>query len=587
MTAVVAPPAADEPAPASPDGAGVPPAAGGVVVGSGARARHRRRVVLLILAAVAVGLALRVAISLTDDAPSTDETAYLRSGIALVDGEGFTRGGRPELHFPPFVPLLLGLGSKVFADAHTGTVVLTCVASTAIIVPLALLARRIAGATAAVATAWVAALAPGLSTTVVNRGAGSEAVYMLLVVGALWLVVSGLDRAGAARLARLAAAGALVGLAYLTRPEGLFVAVPLGLAVLVVAVRRAAGGRARRLRAALVPAAAFGVPIVACVLPYAAYLHAHTGTWELSAKTQDASIAAWHAVAQSHREERDSILWALDGTGLHFDTERTSLPALARDDPRGYLGIVGTNVATLTEEVTGPETGATLMWLLLPLPVWVLAAWGAWRWRRSRVARLVLAVAALPVITGLVFFVQPRYLFLLVALATVFAGAAVAALAPRWRRVVVAGAVGLLVLSSVQGFRSVGAGWWHPSDSTDQRVAGEWIAIHAGPDDRVMTRSMVVEYYDERPSMAIPYADLDHILTYGRYYGARYLVVDWYTAVRLRPQLEILRTVDEVPGLRLVHQLRSEGRTTRIFELDPAPQPGRPPGPSLGFVGDG
>ncbi|HEY2997016.1 MAG TPA: glycosyltransferase family 39 protein, partial [Acidimicrobiales bacterium] len=311
MTAVVAPPAADEPAPASSDGAGVPPAAGGVVVGSGARARHRRRVVLLVLAAVAVGLALRVAISLTDDAPSTDETAYLRSGIALVDGEGFTRGGRPELHFPPFVPFLLGLGSKVFADAHTGTVVLTCVASTAIIVPLALLARRIAGATAAVATAWVAALAPGLSTTVVNRGAGSEAVYMLLVVGALWLVVSGLDRAGATRLARLAAAGALVGLAYLTRPEGLFVALPLGLAVLVVAVRGAAGGGARRLRAALVPAAAFGVPIVACVVPYAAYLHAHTGTWELSAKTQDASIAAWHAVAQSHREERDSILWAL------------------------------------------------------------------------------------------------------------------------------------------------------------------------------------------------------------------------------------------------------------------------------------
>src|SRR4029450_558352 len=141
--------------------------------------------------------------------------------------------------FPPFVPFLLGLGGKVFADAHTGTVVLTCVASTAIIVPLALLARRIppptAGAPAAVATAWVAALAPGLSTTVVNRGAGSEAVYMLLVVGALWLVMSGLDRAGATRLARLAAAGALVGLAYLTPPRGLFAALPLRLAVLCVA----------------------------------------------------------------------------------------------------------------------------------------------------------------------------------------------------------------------------------------------------------------------------------------------------------------------------------------------------------------
>src|SRR5918998_1168133 len=59
--------------------------------------------------AVVAGLALRVAIGLTDDAPSTDETAYLRSGISLVEGHGFERGGRPELHFPPLVPFLLGL----------------------------------------------------------------------------------------------------------------------------------------------------------------------------------------------------------------------------------------------------------------------------------------------------------------------------------------------------------------------------------------------------------------------------------------------------------------------------------------------
>jgi hypothetical protein len=103
----------------------------------------------------------------------------------------------------------------------------------------------------------------------------------------------------------------------------------------------------------------------------------------------------------------------------------------------------------------------------------------------------------------------------------------------------------------------------------------------------VMSRSMVVEYYADRPTLAIPYADLDEILQFGRHYGAQYLAVDTFTVTRLRPQLAELQEADEVPGLRLVHESTAEGRTTRIFALDPAPPPSDEVGPSLGFVGDG
>jgi hypothetical protein len=89
------------------------------------------------------------------------------------------------------VPLLLGLAGRV--------------------VPLALLGRRIAGPVAGVATAWVAALGPGLSTTLVNRGAGTEAEYTLLVVTATWLIVAPADRQGRARLWRASASGAAGG----------------------------------------------------------------------------------------------------------------------------------------------------------------------------------------------------------------------------------------------------------------------------------------------------------------------------------------------------------------------------------------
>jgi Dolichyl-phosphate-mannose-protein mannosyltransferase len=548
------------------------------------------RFVLMVLAALLVGFALRVAIGLTDDAPATDETAYLRSGVSLVEGDGYRRENGPELHFPPFVPFLLGLGSQATSDPHTATVVLTCLSSTALIIPLALLGRRIAGPVAGIATAWVAALGPGLSTTLVNRGAGSEAEYTLLVVGAVWLVVAAVDHRADARAWRVFGAGALVGLAYLTRPEGLFVAVPLGIAVLVIGAQ-SAGERLRRLdarglRAATPLVAVFLLPIVLCIVPYAMYLHDNTGKWQLSAKTQDASIEAWEAVARADREQRDSVLYALDETGLNFAAGRSSLATLARHDPAGYLGIVRTNVGELVGSITTPVTGQRLSWLLLPLPVWGLAVFGAWRHRRSGVVRLLLAVGALPVATALVFFVQPRYLIVAVALATPLVGAAIAALTGVWRRLVVVAVVGLLALSSVQAFRSEAAGWWHPSDHSDQREAGEWIAANTRPGERVMTRSMVVDYYAERPTMAMPYASMDEILRYARHYGARYLVVDWYTAVRLRPQLAPLRTTDRIPGLRLAHEVRAEGRTTRVFALDPPPPSVAPIGSSVGFIGD-
>ena len=60
-----------------------------------------------------------------------------------------------------------------------------------------------------------------------------------------------------------------------------------------------------------------------------------TGRWQLTAKTQDASIEAWHAVARGDREARDRVLYALDETGLRFEDDRAPLTTLAREDPAG------------------------------------------------------------------------------------------------------------------------------------------------------------------------------------------------------------------------------------------------------------
>jgi hypothetical protein len=541
------------------------PAPAGPVAGDG-----RRREVVLVAAAVLVGAALRAAIGLTDDAPTTDETAYLRSGLSLVAGDGFARGGHPELHFPPLVPFLLGQSARVFADPHTGAVVLTWLTATAVIVPLALLGRRLGGPAGGIATAWVAALAPAQATLPAARGAGSEAPYTLLVVTTVWLVVAAAGRRGLARPALAMGAGLGVGLAYLTRPEGLLFAVPLAIG-LAFPLRRAP-----RTAAGLV--VAFALPLAACLVPYASYLHDHTGRWQVTAKTQDASLDAWHAVARSDREARDAVLYGLDGPGLRFPTERSSLPALARDDPAGYAAIVATNVTMLGRNVAG--------WWLLPLPVWALAALGAWRRRRSRTARILLAVAALPVATSLAFFVQPRYLVVTAATAVALAGAGLAGVARARRRLVTGGVLAVCLAASLGAFVGPG-GWWHPADHLDQRLAGEWLAARAGPGDRVMTRSFVVEHYAERSAVAVPYADLDEILAFARHYGVRWLVVDEQSSGRLRPQLLPLLEGGAPPGLRLAAELEAEGRVTRVFALDPAPPPSAVTPPGLGFMGDG
>ena len=67
----------------------------------------------------------------------------------------------------------------------------------------------------------------------------------------------------------------------------------------------------------------------------------------------------------------------------------------------------------------------------------------------------------------------------------------------------------------------------------------------------------------------------------------RYLAVDETSARRVRPQLVPLLDGPPVDGLRLVHETTAEGRSTRVFALDPAPPPSAEAGPTLGFMGDG
>ena len=544
------------------------------------RLGYRGQVGLALLA----GFAIRAALAITDDLITNDASAYLLSGESLWAGHGFRREGHPELHFPPLYPTVLGGLERLFGDPHTAMVVATLVASTALLVLVASLGRRLGGDRAGVAAVWVAALATGLTDVPVTYGSGNEVVFVLLVLAAVRLSILAHDRASTPRYLAALGAGGMVGCAFLTRPEGLFyLAVVAAVLVAPILVRGAQDRRSRMiaLSVAVAGSAAF-------VVPYASYLRTNTGRWELTAKTTDASIEAWQAVADHDRRARDEVIYELADDGVSLVSGRSSLTALARDDLDGYRGIVETNTQELAKAVADPveRKGLGLGWSLLPLPLTLLAAWGAWRLRRQPSVWLLLTCMALPTATALAFFVQVRYLIPATAFGCVLTGLAVTQLRGWGARLAVGIGAALLLLSLLAAGDG-SDGFLNPREPVELRTAGEWLAENTPSDARVMTRSMVVEYYAERRGVAIPYASPEEVLEFAAHHGVDYIVADSYSFRQLRPQLIDWARGHAPEGYSIVYRDQRSSRNVIVLEVDHPTSTEPPDPPGMGFMGDG
>ena len=210
------------------------------------------------LAAITAGaLALRVlyTVLIADDVPGVGDF-FDYHGIAnlLADGRGFvdpflsTRAHPyPSALHPPLWPLALAAASKLGADSFLAHRLVGCVAGTATVYLLGLLGRRAGGERAGLLAAGVAALYPTLIAA--DGSLMSETLYGTFVAVALLLAYRLLDRPGAGRAAAL---GAAIGLAALTRGEGVLF---IPLLALPLAWRGGRPGRLLRLAAPLAAAA--------------------------------------------------------------------------------------------------------------------------------------------------------------------------------------------------------------------------------------------------------------------------------------------------------------------------------------------
>ena len=187
---------------------------------------------LLVAAILALALTLRLGLAvLHDPPPATGDAAdYARHAAALADRgsypeSGIAPSGGPTAFRPPGYPLFLAavyeVGGRDDAPRVVGAVV-----GTVAVALLGLCALWLFGASTALAAMALAAVFPPL--IMVSVAQLSEGLFIALVLGAL---ACALAARRDERAAWIVAAGALAGLAALTRTNGLVILVPLLLAV--------------------------------------------------------------------------------------------------------------------------------------------------------------------------------------------------------------------------------------------------------------------------------------------------------------------------------------------------------------------
>jgi 4-amino-4-deoxy-L-arabinose transferase-like glycosyltransferase len=203
-----------------------------------------------LLAVTGIAIAARVAYALVvapHDNPSAEGAdVYFFTTVArlIADGTGYvhpfvwdrTGVAVPTAGHPPLWPALLAGPAALGLDGTSAARVLGAVVGGLTCVPAGLLARRLGGARAGLLAAALVAGYPAFVSA--DTSGMSEPLYVLLVAVALMLAVRVAQEGPGRRLGRAAALGGCLGVAALTRTEGLLLVVLLAWPAILLARRR-------------------------------------------------------------------------------------------------------------------------------------------------------------------------------------------------------------------------------------------------------------------------------------------------------------------------------------------------------------
>lgn len=233
---------------------------------------------LLCLAAFALKLVLLYHRKMYID---PDEGYYLLLAQNILDGAGYGFNGLPNIIFPPFLPGLIAALSLLVSEPQIALGLLTALSGVVLGWVAFLMMRQKNLFSIPILTGSLVLFIPALNDFIPAAGVytknlyrGSDILNALLVFTAIFFLTQALKKK---QDWFFLAAGIILGLAYLTRPEGLLLFFLLaGWLVLL--------GLLRFIPLSLKRVVLFGCSFILVAAPYILYLKTVTGHWMLSGK---------------------------------------------------------------------------------------------------------------------------------------------------------------------------------------------------------------------------------------------------------------------------------------------------------------
>lgn len=558
--------------------------------------------------AFVAALLIRLVSAWTCGPAAPQEIRYIAIAQGLLQGRGFEGIDNrfPDIIQPPTYPWLIAAAMPVLREPLASARGLSVLAGALLVFPVSILTRRIFGSPAAKRAAWLVAVYPLLVH--ISGLAMTEPTFGLLVASAAVCFHRLGEREGGA--GRAAVAGALLGFAFLTRPEGITY-LAAGSSLLFISLWLS---HRRPLSQAIGLAA---VPLIALVIvaaPYSIWLHGKTDRWLIAPKailTQAHNKIMSEGLKENWPEpygtavfyERVKFGLNAEGTELRSAEVFRSLGLVSdggtppqragglRDlfDLERLAGIVVRNLRRLY--LTTVKYGLVMPTLLIGFIALGMTA-RPWRKGSGRRGSFTLLWWLIAGGSWALAYVQPRFLYSSVLFLLPWMGMgwvrieewlkdSLSRPAGRPRRLLgraVSPAIAVVValaalVHAVPPAREISSQW------VQHHAAGIWLEENGAPGSTVMALTPVASFYAGMSFDVLPYADPAQVLAYARLRGVRYLIADSRECSLWRPQLlPLLDRGAARAGLEAALVLgRKPGRRLILYDLEPGPPGGSPP----------
>jgi 4-amino-4-deoxy-L-arabinose transferase-like glycosyltransferase len=457
---------------------------------------------------------------------------YARIGENIAAGRGMV--GLHELGlqliYPPLYSGLIAGGVSLGISSELAGRLISLTFGACLPLIVAWLARRIYGQTPGWLAGIVASLHPILIATSV--AVLSESTYLALSTLAICFVVAGLQLSS---LRHAIAAGTVLGLAYLCRPEA------MALVALFVAITFLLNYRRwrRALRHCGLMLGAFAL----FATPYVAFLYHETGQVRFEAKTGD---HIKYALAVQSGKSWGELYYGINDDLTEYGSVNTS--DLQQMHEEGHVpasrvaGIlahdVARNLPNFLREALSLEFGEPVFGLLIVLGIFA-APWDRDRMRNELPSCAVLCLSSLAFLA--MPFLRDRFLFPILPPLTAWGGLGLHRLMefarstsanlnldhwkPRVDAATLAGTMLSLCVTSIIGVRrsdDLCSAW---SDLQYDKPVGLWLQSHYGARRRIMDTDPTVAYYSASVLIGYPWADSPTALRYIDHKNVDFLVL--------------------------------------------------------------